>query len=124
MTWCTLASSKQNFKQHQVRGCCTICPKVLILYKLQACSPPVLDATSCKTKQIRTFSYIVGKLKGTSKKAKKHSLQPIVTCMQHAYSLSVVAQFFCADVHNFSQDPIKNGSTYQSFFLNNTCIFI
>ena len=76
------------------------CPKVLILHKLQACSPTVLAATAHKIcAQNRANSrvfYIVSKLKGIFEKAKNHFRQTLVTCTPHTYfSLCGCPTFLC-----------------------------
>ena len=65
------------------------CPKVLILYKLQACSPTVLAATARKIcAQNRANSHVFIYCEQTKRyiqKSKKRFRQPLVTYMQHTY---------------------------------------
>ena len=70
-----------------------------------------------KTEQIHTFLYIVRKLKGIFKKSKE-SLPSAFGNMYSAYLFFSLwlPNFSVPAFKNFSQNPIKHGLTYQSFF--------
>ena len=102
------------------------CPKVLILYKLQACSPTVLAATARKIcAQNRANSHVFIYCEQTKRyiQKSKKSLPAAFGIMYSAYLFfSLWLPIFSVPAFkNFSQNPIKHGLTFQSFL---HCIFI
>ena len=95
------------------------CPKVLILYKLQACSPTVLAATARKIcAQNRANSHVFIYCEKTKRyiQNSKKSLPAAFGNMYSAYLFFSLwpPNFSVPAFKNFSQNPIKHGLTYQS----------
>ena len=96
------------------------CPKVLILYKLQACSPTVLAATARKIcAQNRANSHVFIYCEQTKRYIQK-SKKSLPAAFGHMYAAYLFFSLWLPNCSvpafkNFSQYPIKHELSYQSF---------